>query len=401
MTSAVLVKLVPDNGGAKVEFSATRPGVRPLTLTIVDTGAIAAARRQLRRGLTELKDLVPGLDVDDSELTGVLEKMASTGRRMMRTLFGGSPSVVRAQQEFWRSAIPAWRNETLPIVVECVGHKDHMLPLEYLPVFDVEGCDRPVSSRADFYRQCRSFLGFAGVVRRRLMDVSVPANNWLVPGADGRLRLRYLWHEELPGAHDELRWLNGAGAKRVRVLGPYPTGHETTADIAEQIFIKQWDIHHERTDQIQHFSCHCYAGETVDPDDYELTLCGHRRELRMTLGDLGDLQVKYAYLSHYPPGSMPFVLLNACGSSTVDPTSSLSFPELFLANENRGVLGTEVAVRDGLAARFSQEFYRALLLRGATVGDAARHARTQLLRAHRNPLGLAYVIYGNTELKVL
>lgn len=401
---AVLVKLVPAAGGIRMEFHASRPGVPSLELTMPDTGSIARARQQLDSGLSRLKDTTIALRIDDDDLTAILQTMAGNGRLMMRTLFGGNPARVQQLQTFWRSAIPTWQNPGHTAVVECLGFKEHMLPVEYFPAFDAFGADEPASSRQDFLRKCRCFVGFSCVVRRRLLPLPVHGGDALRTDADGRLRLRYLHHEKLPGAQAEYRWLASEGHARARVLGPYPLGHETTAELAEQIFDPTYSptgTTPAGPDHIQHFSCHCYAGPRKAPEDYELTLSGHGNELRLRLGELGQLLYRYGARRPRHSMDMPFVMLNACGSSTVDPSSSLSFPELFLSNENRCVLGTETAIPDDLATIYSQEFYRALLLRGKPIGYAAHHARIHLLRAYRNPLGLAYVTYGNTNLKIV
>jgi hypothetical protein len=270
---------------------------------------------------------------------------------------------------------PDWRAPGCAAVVEVVGGKEHLLPLEFLPVFDPAGCDEPVTNRADFAARCRSYPGFGCVVRRRLLPLPVSGTDWLATGADGRVPLRFLWYDALPGAAAEHTWLTGPGSGRVRVLGPHPAAGESPVDLAERIFDPGWDGG-PVPDQIQHFSAHCRTGPNVDPDDYELILHGEGQELSLGLGDLGQLLYKFGAGPPRSATDLPFVLLNACGSSVVDPQSSASFPELFLTNDNRGVLGTEVAIPDDLAAIYSQEFYRALLMGGVPVGKAAQHART-------------------------
>jgi hypothetical protein len=59
-----------------------------------------------------------------------------------------------------------------------------------------------------------------------------------------------------------------------------------------------------------------------------------------------------------------------------------------------------MAVPDEEAAAFSVAFYRELLLRRTCFGVAALRARDHLLRKHGNPTGIAYSIYGNTDLTV-
>lgn len=58
------------------------------------------------------------------------------------------------------------------------------------------------------------------------------------------------------------------------------------------------------------------------------------------------------------PNLRPLVFLNACGASAVDPATSGSFPKFFLAHRFLGVIGTETAIPDKVAATFSESFTR-------------------------------------------
>lgn len=395
---AVRVRVAPSPRGPRIEFEAARWRVRPVKVTLPDPGRIAEVRRELHAGLTRVKRLLDAVEVADELLPELATALGSMGRRMILVLFGNQPGTIRQVQDFWRAAVPGWRDGARAAVVECLGDEDHLLPLEFLPLFDIAGCDEGVGDRGDFLRACRSFVGFSCVVRRRILPVPVSADSRIHAREDGRLALRYLQDDSLPGAGAEREWLTGEAAARVRLRGPYPDDTQTAADIASRIFDPAEG--HDGPDHVQHFSCHCDT-TTASPLDYELTLRGGGRELRLTLGDLGDHLVKLAALAPRVPLAMPLVFLNACGSSRVDPTSSLSFPKLFLQNGNRGFLGAEVAIPDEEAVEFAVAFYRELLLSGTGFGVAAHRARIRLLERFGNPLGLAYSVYGNTDLHVM
>jgi hypothetical protein len=389
---------VPSPRGLRVEFEAARWRVRSVKVTLPDPGRIAEVRRELDAGLTRVKELISAVEVADELLPELARALASMGRRMILILFGNQPATIRQVQDFWQAAVPAWRNGGHTAVVECLGDEDHLLPLEFLPLFDIGGCDDGVAGRTDFLRACRSFIGFSCVVRRRILPVPVSGESGIHPQDDGRLALRYLQDESLPGAGVEREWLTGEASARVRFLGPYPGEGQTAADVAGHIFdpARGSDV----PDHIQHFSCHCDT-TAASPLEYKLILRGAGRVLWLTLGDLGDHLIKFGARAPRPPQAMPLVFLNACGSSKVDPTSSLSFPKLFLENGNRGFVGTEIAIPDEEAAEFTVAFYRELLLGGAGFGVAAHRARIRLLEKFGNPIGLAYSVYGNTDLQVV
>lgn len=397
--ASVRLRVAPTKRGIEIEFVATRRRVRSVRVTLPDLGRIGEVRHELDQGLTRVKEVVTAMRVADVQLSEIADALGSMGRRMVLILFENAPNVIQELQTFWNAAIPAWRNGAYIPIVECLGDEDHLIPLEFLPLFDMAGCDQNISGRADFVRACRSFVGFSCVVRRHILPMPVVEGNDIVAESDGRLVLRYLHDENLPGAKVERQWLTSNAAARVLLLGPYPDKEQTTADLAAQIFDPSKTSTYPHPDNIQHFSCHCDT-TPKRPLDYEIRLFDTGRELRTTLGELGDLLVQQAATEPRGEQSMPLVVLNACGSSKVDALSSMSFPKLFLKNGNRGFLGAEIAVPDEEAAEFSIAFYRSLLMLQEPFGLAAHRARTHLLEEFGNPIGIAYSVYGNTDLVV-
>jgi CHAT domain-containing protein len=159
--------------------------------------------------------------------------------------------------------------------------------------------------------------------------------------------------------------------------------------------------------QVHHFACHCDTTAELD-DDYLIRLStsrGRRRDI-----SFGELQTGYLgrALGDADPGaardgqSRPraVVLLNACGSSRTNPLTSFSFPRWFINWGHRAFIGTETTVPDAVASRFAASFYSRLLERRRPLGEALVWARRDLLRDFRNPLGLLYVVYGDTDLVV-
>lgn len=406
---SVTVRFVPVPGGAELEFTSPNTTLRP-KFTLPDTSRVGQARQLLRDGLPELKRLVvqhfDGVLVRSEGLTKIAAQMATTGRLMISTLCSQNPRLLGELQQFWGEAVREWRNPARrPAVVEYVGHPEHVIPVEHMPFFDLEGCGEPTADPNVFVQQCRAFVGFSCIVRRRLLlDSSIPQCDELRPSGRGKLEMRFLRHSTLKGADAEYSWLTSDGGATVDVLGPFPADAEGVADIAAQIFDPSWlpgGARRAEPEQIQHFSCHCDTN-TRNPLDYELQLRGGAAapEVRLRVRDLKDHFTRLAGRGRSDM-AMPLVVLNACGTSAADPVTATSFPRMFLENENRAVIGTEVAMPDRMAAAFSQKFYELLLLRGKPLGLAVHEARNHLLTESRNPLGLAYSVYGNTELRVV
>ena len=93
----------------------------------------------------------------------------------------------------------------------------------------------------------------------------------------------------------------------------------------------------------------------------------------------------------------PLVFLNACRTGAFSPDALSAFVRRFVQDGQAGaVIATEVSVWEDLAVRFGKRFMRSFLA-GVPAGEAVRQARLALL-ADRDPLGLAYTLYGPADL---
>jgi len=90
----------------------------------------------------------------------------------------------------------------------------------------------------------------------------------------------------------------------------------------------------------------------------------------------------------------PIVFLNMCQSADLMPSMSSGLVRVFLDHNASAVLGTE----SPMTAVFAHEFAKVVLdalFRGDDVGTALWKARRHFLTGNmRNPLGLAYTLYG-------
>jgi hypothetical protein len=95
------------------------------------------------------------------------------------------------------------------------------------------------------------------------------------------------------------------------------------------------------------------------------------------------------------PGE-PLVVLNMCESAQRSPLLSESFVHFFLDRGAAAVLGTECPMTVQFAHPFAEAFLEALL-RGDEVGEALLRSRRKFMEV-KNPLGLAYTLYGRDTL---
>ncbi|MGH3429121.1 MAG: CHAT domain-containing protein, partial [Terriglobales bacterium] len=89
----------------------------------------------------------------------------------------------------------------------------------------------------------------------------------------------------------------------------------------------------------------------------------------------------------------PLVFLNMCESAQVSPLSGENFIDLFLTRKARTVVGTECTMTIRFAHPFARRFL-AEIVKGTRAGESLRLARQYFLD-RKNPLGLAYTLYGS------
>lgn len=90
----------------------------------------------------------------------------------------------------------------------------------------------------------------------------------------------------------------------------------------------------------------------------------------------------------------PIVFLNMCQSADLLPSLSTGFVRLFLDHNASAVIGTESPMTATFASAFAEKVLE-MLFQGDDVGLALWKARRHFLQPEiRNPLGLAYTLYG-------
>ena len=96
----------------------------------------------------------------------------------------------------------------------------------------------------------------------------------------------------------------------------------------------------------------------------------------------------------------PIIFLNMCHSAALVPSMTRGLLRLFLDCDAAVVIGTESAMTSVFAHAFALELFKHLF-GGSDVGTALWRARRHFLAENlRNPLGLAYTLYGRATAKL-
>ena len=112
---------------------------------------------------------------------------------------------------------------------------------------------------------------------------------------------------------------------------------------------------------------------------------------------LGNSEVKESDLTllKFFAKRRPIVFLNMCQSADLVPSISSGLVRLFLKRDASAVVGTESPMTGVFADAFARRVLDALLS-GDNIGTALWKARRHFLN-ERNPLGLAYTLYGRAD----
>ena len=387
-----------DGGGLEMRFTF------PTTGEVVDLplpeGRARALREKAGIYLARVARQAARLNASTGAAADALHTLHGAGGELIE-LLAPDRRFLRLQDAFRRAwplwQQPDWSDPDQPLPVVQVNCREHTFPLELLPVFDLGPMPEPTTHDARV-RAASRFLGFTAQVRRTVAT-STDADRLI--RNDPVLPVQFLRHRGLFNAVQEEGFLASL-TDHVRVDGPWPMQgdeKEVRAALIEALYTGR-SMNGGPPVQIHHFACHCDTTTRLD-DDYTLRLSTKRGGGRnVSLGQLRRAYRERYALDRDDRQHRAIVILNACASSHTDPLTAASFAQWFVASGHRAFIGTETDVPDAVAAGFAGAFYGRLLESRRALGDAVVWARRDLLRDFRNPLGLLYVVYGDTDLRV-
>jgi len=137
-----------------------------------------------------------------------------------------------------------------------------------------------------------------------------------------------------------------------------------------------------------HFACEAVYDKSSSDDSY------------LSLAD-GKLKARDVGVCNLRKGK-PIVFVNACESSITGyaVTGIGGFSKAFLDVGSSAFIGTMWKVPDGYALKFAEFFYKNLLEKGLSIGEALKKTRVDL-KDVPNPVWLAYSLYGFPLAKII
>lgn len=351
-----------------------------------------------------------------SQLVDPFNHLLHCGFQLGLELTSGDAGRFHALRLAFKKAWPEWSRPSREVIpkVQLVGPDEAVaFPLELVPMFNIEEIP-PLENAWVRAKVASRFLGFTAVICRVAPDTNrcgdvlhndpaLPVQ--LVRRVDPQKRRRWWRPFSATGFEQEAEFLASLTSRKLVTLdGPWPTAEVPANKVVDRLVDALYNAQGFRPGsaigdiELAHFACHCTT-DKGDDDDYELGLSTETGTPRSV--KLHQIRAGYVQRSEnaQEPSHRAPVILNACGTSTVDPWSGLSFQGHFLRNSHRAFLGTQAAINDADAANYAEGLYR-FLLGGYTLGEAVVLARRQLLADTGSPLGILYVQYGNDQFAV-
>jgi hypothetical protein len=362
----------------------------------------------LRRDLLQFKEeLGPELWIQNSRaFSEAIRYLHRCGQVLAWELLDGNLAAYEKIRELFYKTCPQGNRRNSPVIIELEAGINESLPLELLPIFDLT--DPPelidLTDCTAVIDVLGRFLGFSSIIKRCIRGVpQIPIGTKL--DNTPKLPVKVFHDSELDGAKYEVDFFQ-QNSEFIDLEGPWPNQVITESRFAPFVANHLWNpsprfngTNRDPMDQVQHFACHCDTSDD-NSDNFFISLAHEGYSNKVSIRDLNSRFMNLlASRVSQPDTDLPLVFFNACGSSVIYPTRNSSFPRFFLRNRNRAFIGTETNVPDTVAAAFSRQFYIELL-RGCSVGQALYSAKWKLVERYNNPLGIVYMLYGDSDIKV-
>lgn len=347
---------------------------------------------QASEELSSVSEACGALTLSEEKRDWALQKLRSIGTMLLCKILGKYMCTWHEGTTSLGPGTLTWGPGNPPMMDVKISCNDCLVvPAEILPLANPVGSG-PQAGLEDAV----ALVGFGASCHRPTTAPRAPADEALLnPQA-----LRFYWHADLKGAREQWKWL----AKRFDTEGPHPANGEDSRVVADLIVFKGRDHRKPITVAVEHFHCHHERrGDkpTAQPDVMRLKARSRSFSISKLFSIVTEVKIHADQLLRL--GTTPaagLVFLNACSSHLVSPRAVGSFARDLLLNGRNAVVTTWSDVPDDVAFAIACYFYEALL-RGDTVGASLREARVRLLLDKKNPLGLLYTVYGDSQFRLV
>ncbi len=379
----------------KIEFSA------PLRL---DEAALENELIMVRTLWSEIvmdKTFLQELTCDEDDFRKHIRKLAEEGSRLWSMLFRYDTNSALFYIGNWLEEHPLPRDSTIQIIPDDKDSADFVFPWALL-------YDRKVEDDRD--PDPMDFWGLRYCIEQRVIDKPSTGDN---PVYLEKLRLCFMLWDQFPNSKEHIQLFHDLSDTTGRIEETLPI---TDANVCIRQLKSDWDIlyffTHGHTkprktivgleDYLQLFISKYKSYAKTDPrkrifeDLYWALTSGQyekdRSWIELACGKL-YLDKLYADKDWTLKKTRPIVFLNMCESAQVVPTLKESFIHVFLNRGASCVIGTECPMAAVFACPFAKQFFKDLL-GGDSVGKAVLGASRYFME-RKNPLGLAYTVYGS------
>lgn len=394
-----------NNEKQKVEFPA------PLQLNIHDLEDALMNVRTIWTDIAMSKTFCLQLAGDDDEYNENMRKLAVEGRQLWTMLFERERGSALYHIGDWLKSHPLPDDSKIQI---CIDKKasDFVFPWALL-------YDRELPKKDYDPPELWGFWGIRYCIEQRMEDL--PRNRDKEESYNDKipLRIRFLLWNQFPNAKDQENLFHNiadrsSGCIEIpepiidardcysmlencdwHILYFYSHGHtrlrrtDVGPDYGMKLFLQYYEDHLKNEKNDPRYEIYKNLYETIKKDGYEV----QRSWIELSSGKV-YLDELYHLKDKVDLKKNPIVFLNMCESAQVIPTLSDSFIHFFLDRGAACVIGTECPMTVEFAHPFSEMFFEGLL-RGDCVGKAALEASRHFIKDLKNPLGLAYTIYGS------
>jgi hypothetical protein len=362
-------------------------------------GRLAPLKANLAEELRSVrKELRPdGAAISWKSAQAALAKVKKVGGWLLHDLLAGDSGRAEELENFLRYVVPEWRGGASGGVETWIEPSRNCprelteFPFEFLPVFDRSLPDA-VNNLHALARSVSGLLGYSTIlVRHREEDTFAPGCVIKRDDAVGLVPVTVFRDEKsLPAVKSEIAYI-AFGTAVFCVIAHWPDNIIPPAEDALARVMFSSPGAGAVAPQVLHFSCHYASGSSG-----AFTFADEsKRRVEVTLKDLKSARIRL----NGPRRAPPLVFLNACESSSFDPTGAMSLIDILREDGNAAVVGAETQVPDNAGAFFARRVF-ARLAAGQPLGEAVLRARWDLIEEWHSVAGIFFSLHGRTDLRI-